>query len=132
MYERGVDLASEYPGWEHRASDEHALWWFFMFLVFALLVGLVAALAMRWLSGRQQVAAAPAAAFAAGPADEALSLVRMRYARGEIDREQYLQASADLGGQPPPTQSPPAQPPAAQPPPTEWPQAEPPDETPTQ
>jgi hypothetical protein len=26
--------------------------------------------------------------------------VRMRYARGELDREQYLQASRDLGGIP--------------------------------
>jgi hypothetical protein len=29
-----------------------------------------------------------------------LEVVRMRYARGELDREQYLQASRDLGGIP--------------------------------
>jgi uncharacterized membrane protein len=106
----GEYLADRYPGWEQHASNENAFWWFFVFLVFALLVGVVAALVFRWLSGRQVSAAALAPA-AAGPQDEALSLVRMRYARGEIDREQFLQASADLGGggaypEPPPPEAP--------------------------
>lgn len=36
--------------------------------------------------------------------DGALDTLRMRYARGEMTREEFLQASADLGGpEPPPT-----------------------------
>jgi uncharacterized membrane protein len=34
--------------------------------------------------------------------DEPLALLRLRYARGEIDRDSFLQASSDLGGLPPP------------------------------
>jgi putative membrane protein len=38
-----------------------------------------------------------------GPrSDEALATLRMRYARGEMTREEFLQANADLGdGEPP-------------------------------
>jgi uncharacterized membrane protein len=32
--------------------------------------------------------------------DRALALLRLRYARGEISRDEYLQASADLGAPP--------------------------------
>jgi putative membrane protein len=35
------------------------------------------------------------------PADSALEQLRMRYARGEIDRDEYLQRLRDLGGTPP-------------------------------
>ncbi|HEY7537469.1 MAG TPA: hypothetical protein VH721_05730 [Gaiellaceae bacterium] len=107
--------------WEH-SGDGHAFWWFLMLLLLAVLVGVVAALVFRWLAGRQAAAAVPLAPAALGPADDALTVVRMRYARGEIDRDQFLQTSADLGVQLPPAQSP-----------AQWPQAEPPpDETPTQ
>jgi uncharacterized membrane protein len=113
VYERGNTLLADYPGWEHHAGDEHALWWFFMFLVFALLVGVIAALAFRWLAGRQQASAAalPSGAGGVGYADDALNIVRLRYARGEIDRDQFLQATADLGGggtypEPPPSEAP--------------------------
>jgi putative membrane protein len=125
MFERDDPRIYDSSYWEH-SGNGHAFWWFLMFLLLAVLVGVVAALVFRWLAGRQ-AAAVPLAPAALGPADDALGLVRMRYARGEIDRDQFLQTSADLGGQPPPAQPPPAQSPA------QWPQAEPPpDETPTQ
>ena len=34
------------------------------------------------------------------PAHDPLEVVRMRYARGELDREEYLAAVRDLGGTP--------------------------------
>ena len=34
--------------------------------------------------------------------EDALELLRLRYARGEIDRETFLQTNADLGGPAPP------------------------------
>jgi putative membrane protein len=38
----------------------------------------------------------PPAAFP--PRDQALEALRVRYARGEVDRTEYLERSADLGG----------------------------------
>jgi len=40
--------------------------------------------------------AGPAAPFP--PHDQALEALRVRYARGEVDRTEYLERSADLGG----------------------------------
>jgi uncharacterized membrane protein len=90
-----------YPYWEHAGHGGHAFGWLLGLLLFALLVGVIAGLVARWLARREAnaVTPVPAAAVAGpGPGDDALGLVRLRYARGEIDREQFLQASADLGG----------------------------------
>lgn len=69
--------------------------WFFMIMLVLLLVALVA-LAVRYFAQQprpQQVTARH---------DDPLDVLRMRYARGEIDRESFLSAHADLGGVPPP------------------------------
>jgi len=66
-----------------------------LLIVLAALVGYAAAR----FAGRGRPA--PPAVAPAG--DEPLALLRLRYARGEIDREAFLQASADLGGLSPPT-----------------------------
>jgi hypothetical protein len=53
-------------------------------------------------------------------ADPALAELRLRYARGDVSREDFLRTSADLGGsEPAPVEPPPAEPPpgAAPPPP---------------
>lgn len=71
-------------------------------LVFAVLVALLA-LAVAYAAtrlGRGRVSAAPAVV---APADDALAVLRLRYARGEIAREEYLRASDDLSGGAPPT-----------------------------
>jgi uncharacterized membrane protein len=47
------------------------------------------------------IRSAPAPAGAARGSDPA-EIVRRRYARGEIDRETFLQLSQDLAGAPPP------------------------------
>lgn len=107
MYGRG------YPPMQHdyfaRGGDGHPLAWILFFILLAILVGFVAAFVFRWLAARRVDSLRPA--LAGAPAGDVLSVVRMRYARGEIDREQFLLATADLAGpQPPP---PPADAPTA-------------------
>jgi uncharacterized membrane protein len=108
---RGDHSPMQYPYWEH-AGHGHPFGWLLLFLLLALVVGVVAAFVFRWRAGRQggTLRLAPAAA---RPADDALGIVRLRYARGEIDRDQFLQASTDLGGggtypvaEPPPDDAP--------------------------
>ena len=69
--------------------------WFFMILLIVLIVALVA-LAVRYLAQQRQPAVQQARN------DQPLEVLRLRYARGEIDREAFLTANADLGGVPPP------------------------------
>jgi uncharacterized membrane protein len=85
---------AQHPYWQH-AGHGHPFLWLLFLVIFAFLVGAVAIIAARRLAGRPQGFARFAPA---GPAEDALSIVRMRYARGEIDRDQFLQATADLGG----------------------------------
>ncbi len=40
--------------------------------------------------------------------DPALTELRMRYARGEVSRDEYVRMATDLGGAPPPAEPPPA------------------------
>jgi uncharacterized membrane protein len=72
---------------------------FIPLLVFLLLIGLVVWAVLR-LSGRRF---APAAAMAGvAPAfhrDPALEEVRLRYARGEMNRDDFIERWRDLGGQ---------------------------------
>ena len=70
--------------------------WFLPLLVLAGPVALAVWLVLR--AGGRPTAPPPPAAPARDPA---LEQVRMRYARGEIDRETFLQLSRDLGGEPP-------------------------------
>jgi putative membrane protein len=76
---------------------------FLALLVVLVLVALVC-LAVVW-AFRLTRGPRPAA-LAAGmpPRDPALDSVRMRYARGEIGRDEFLQTSADLGAPLPATQ----------------------------
>ena len=85
----------------HGGDGPHVLAWLLMVLLFAVLVGLVIVLATRWGYVRRVPGAAPASV---GPrtGEDPQDLVRLRYARGEIDRETFLQLSQDLGGSAPP------------------------------
>ena len=70
----------------------------FAWLVFVILLGLLAALAV-WVVLRVTSARTARPAL---PADDAVGVVRLRYARGEIDRTEFLRVSADLGAPPEP------------------------------
>jgi uncharacterized membrane protein len=72
-------------------------WAVFALLMAALVLGAVAL--AGWLGGwreRRAIQAPPTGATAADP----LAILRLRYARGELAREEFLRASEDLGGTP--------------------------------
>jgi uncharacterized membrane protein len=64
----------------------------FALLLFLLL--LIAIVVLLWRSFR----ARPAAGTTGHAADGALDLVRLRYAKGEIGRDEFLRLNEDLGG----------------------------------
>lgn len=84
----------------------HSWWWgfwahFIAFLFFLALIGLVVWVVLR-LTGRPHMAAmVPAGGDVRPPPrpDPALEEVRLRYARGEMSREEFVQRSRDLGGE---------------------------------
>jgi uncharacterized membrane protein len=86
---RGIDM------W----GDGLAFRWFAMLLFLGFLVLIAVGVAFLW---RRGVGPGP------GPGsrpDDALATIRMRYAKGEMTREEFIQANADLGGsQPPPSE----------------------------
>jgi putative membrane protein len=82
----------------------HSWWWsfwghFIPFVLFVALIGLVVWAVLR-LAGRSPIPALTPAGFApAVSRDPALEEVRLRYARGEMDRDEYIQRSRDLAGE---------------------------------
>ena len=83
----------------HHGDHRWLMLLFFVVLLAAL--GLIAVSAARWAFGHR-----PAGSVAL--ADDALSLLRLRYARGEIGRDDFLLAHGDLGGGSPPADAHPA------------------------
>jgi uncharacterized membrane protein len=79
-------------------------WWFLWGVApMVLLAGLVVMAVVLLLRSRDRVPAVAAGAagsevapFPAVPRDPALEVLRLRYARGEVDRDVYLSAAADL------------------------------------
>ncbi len=93
-------------GFSDRAVEVHHGWpgpigWTMFALQLLLILGvawLLASLLLGRLGRRPAATASAAPAAQSGP----LEALHMRYARGEIDRDAYLQARADLGGEPAP------------------------------
>ena len=80
------------------------------FILWSLLIAaLVAGIALLVISIRR-TAAAPSGVMPIAPVarDDALAQLRLRYARGDVSRDEFLQASADLTGTPLPEQPPPS------------------------
>jgi len=98
--------------WHHG----HQLFPWLFFVIFVVLAVLAAvALVRTWRVTPRAAAAGPA-----GPGgDPALAELRLRYARGDIARDEYLRRAADLGdatAAAPTVQQPAAEPPPAPPP----------------
>jgi putative membrane protein len=100
---------------------QHDTWWqggfhLLPLLLFAVFIGVLVWGILRLSSqGAFAAASGPAGPMpAAGPParDPALEELRVRYARGELDRNDFLERSADLGGPPIPDGTFPGQPPA--------------------
>jgi hypothetical protein len=83
------------PPFQHLGSHQPLAWLFVLGVV--LLVGAVVYFAVRYasrpLAGAQAVAAATST-------QDLLALVALRYANGQITRDEFLRMSADLGGAP--------------------------------
>ncbi len=103
-----MDQGQRFEFWQEASRHDHDAWWngplhliVLLLLIALLVVGIV--LLVRQLTGRGAVAAAPvtnqaAAAATTAPdrADQAVATLRMRYARGEVGRDEFLQALGDL------------------------------------
>jgi len=95
-----------HPGWE--------LGWLLPLLITALLVG-VAIWAVLRITRMGVVHASGAVAAPVAPTDGALAAARMRYASGDLARDDYRRVVRDLGGHDPipADEPPPTEPPAA-------------------
>jgi uncharacterized membrane protein len=106
---------------EHMDRLGHDGWWwwgdrFLPFLLLLIVIGVGVWGLIRF--GSRAPASSGAAATSAGPVDRALDEVRLRYARGEIERDEFVARTRDLGGSvvetspatpaPPPAEAPPA------------------------
>ena len=95
-------------GFPDRMVDAHHGWWpgplgWTMFALQLLLIFGVAWLLVSLVLGRLgRHPAAASAAPAVSAQSQALDHLHMRYARGEIGRDEYLQTRADLSGEPAP------------------------------
>ena len=76
--------------------------WFLVSIAFLVLLVLLVVLAIRWLlrSLSSSSAAGPSSPGATGTAtdDSALAVLRERFARGEIDADEFEQRRRTLGG----------------------------------
>ena len=85
-----------------RFADNHGWWWFLggvvPFLLLVALIGFGVWAVVRATSRGTQILPATRAGTPVPRPDGALEEVRLRYARGEFSREEYLQRSGDLGG----------------------------------
>ncbi|MGH8947592.1 MAG: hypothetical protein ACRDXF_01945 [Acidimicrobiia bacterium] len=73
-----------------------AVRWIAWFLFMAFLALLALGVALLWRRG------AGDAKIDSPSGDEALDAIRLRYARGELTRDEFLQVNKDLGGPDPP------------------------------
>src|SRR5262249_58747547 len=121
LYRGGMDRRFEiqpFPRGEvverfgHHGSGPDSLLWVVFALLLVLLLLVIVSLALDAYFRSQPAAAR------LQPANGSLAVLDHRYARGEIDRDSYLQARSDLGGEEAPTlvAPPPPEPPAEEPP----------------
>lgn len=88
-------------------GSNHRLGVLLAMLILVALIGVAVYVAVR-LANRRPAAPVPPPGFqpATPPItfgrDPALEQVRLRYARGELNRDDYLRVIGDLGGPPPP------------------------------
>jgi uncharacterized membrane protein len=95
MDRNGFQSQMNHPYWEH-AGHGHPVARLLLLLLLVLAVAAVAIAVYRYATrGRGQAAQLLPAQGA--PAEEALGIVRLRYARGEINRDDYVRMSADFG-----------------------------------
>lgn len=93
----------DFYGRRHEHDGVPFLHWLVPLLVLALLAGGIVWLVVRVGFDRRGSGGAPSTAgIAPAAVDPALGALRMRYARGELSREEFARISRDLGGVVPP------------------------------
>ena len=85
------------PGYYGHVHHGHPFLWLVVFVLFVTLIAFAVYSLVRLSRG------GGASVVATSRSDAALESVRMRYARGEIDRDEFIRVSTDLGAQPPVT-----------------------------
>ena len=83
------------PYWQH-GGDGHPLAHLILLILLVLLL-VAAALYLYRLVTTRRAGPGQFVPATAGPMDEALGIARLRYARGEIKRAEYLRMSRDFG-----------------------------------
>ena len=86
-----------FPVYVHHGGGSHPLAWVIFGLLVVVLIFVTMLVAAHFAGGPPR--RWKRLAFAGG-APEPLALLRLRYARGEIARDEFLQASTDLGAEP--------------------------------
>lgn len=94
----GPAAAQQGYRWEHPMMGWGGPFTGMLMLVVFVAVIVVAVLVVRYLWNIGHSHGQPSSRSASGPREEALAVLDKRYARGEIDREDYLQRKADLQG----------------------------------
>jgi uncharacterized membrane protein len=87
------------------APAHHWVGGLIMLVLFAVLIGVIIWAVLRITrteAAKQAVASGPPPLPVGRPEDPALATLRMRYAQGQIDRDEYVRVSADLGEPQPP------------------------------
>jgi putative membrane protein len=96
-------------------GGHHADYGWLALVLFLALLAALAFIAFALWRGRPGLTAGATPVTGGGAADQALSELRLRYARGDIEREDYLRRAADLGDTrailPPSPPEPPSSPP---------------------
>ena len=93
------------PGWgpfAHQDTRWEGAFHLLPLLLLAVLIGVLIWGVLRLTSGGALAFAASATPAGPPARDQALEALRVRYARGELDRTDFLERSADLGGPPNP------------------------------
>jgi uncharacterized membrane protein len=86
-------------------------WWLFLggflpLVLFIVLIGLVVWAVLRFTGRGRALVSASTQTAPAPRLDDALHEVRLRYARGEMDRSEFVQRYRDLGGAEPSSDEP--------------------------
>jgi uncharacterized membrane protein len=91
--------------WQDGPRYAHDSWWYGpLHVVFILLLVALLVVGIVWLVRRLQVGAAPLPASPTGPTattptlDPAVAALRLRYAQGDVSRDDYLKTMDDLAG----------------------------------
>ena len=98
-------------GFNHAGPYGDHGWWVFFggflpLVQFIVLIGLVVWAVLRFTGRGRALMSASSEGPAVWPFDDALHEVRLRYARGEMDRQEFVQRYRDLGGSQPPSDEP--------------------------